>query len=313
MKKIEKQEALGLVEKTPIVYRYLPEELQMDREIAIAFIKSNENYVSAYYGALIEDKRTASETHEYKASSVVRTENADLFLNGILSDFPASLGRFTDDAEVLSLLGGTKMREAVEFTDENYHEKIVSQAIGKGFGLVDPLFEYWYKRLPRDKKTDEHVREKYGLTTDDSLFLVTAFKCLEVIDTGAGNPDAAYAALFMKCNTFRFEAFDGGDDDNVSEGYVSFFLDYRERSARIFRVFSVEKQNALAGKYFFLAGLMRPADLDPALAEVIAKDCPIARQLLPDEYILRYDLHRDPTRRDCTKCEKCSFRHFLVV
>ena len=143
--------------------------------------------------------------------------------------------------------------------------------------------------------------------------MVTAFKCLEVIDAGMGSPDDAYAALFRKCNTFRMEGAYGESGEEIAAGYLSFFLDYRKETARIFRVFPAEKQNALAGKYYFLAGLMRPDDLDPALAEVIAKTCPIARQLLPDEYILRYGLRRDPLRRDCTRCEQCSFRNLLIL
>lgn len=309
MKKIEKNEAIGLVEKSPIVYRYLPEELQRDRDVAIAFIRSNEEYVSAYYGARIKAKRGKAIT----AASITRMENAELFLNGIPKAYPEILGSFTGDAEVLSLLGSTRMCEVVEFTDENYDEKIVSKAIGEGFNLVDPLFEYWYERLPRDKKSDEHVREKYELKTDDSPFIVTAFKCLEVIDAGTGSHDDAYAALFMKCNTFRIEGSFGEDGGNLSSGYVSLFLDYRKETSRIFRVFPVEKQNALAGRYYFLAGLIRPDDLDPELAEIIAKDCPIARQLLPDEYILRYDLRRDPAHCDCTTCEKCFLSNILIV
>lgn len=312
MQNIEKKESIRLVKKAPIVYRYLPEELQMDRDVAIAFIKSNAEYVNAYYNALLEEKRTSSKTHEYKASSVIRTDNADLFLNGLPLDYPKILDSFTKDAEVMALLGGTRMYEVVDFTDENYDERVVSKAIGKGYNLVDPLFEYWYERLPRDKKTDDCIRTKFELTTDDSLFIVTAFKCLEVIDSGAGSHDDAYAALFMKCNTFRFEAFYDKDDDSVSAGYVSFFVDYRKEAARIFRVFPVERQNGLAGSYHFLAGLMKPDDLDPELAKIIAENCPIARQILPDEYILRYDLHRDPAHRDCTKCAKCFIRHMLL-
>ena len=313
MKAIEKKEAIGLIKKAPIVYRYLPEGLQKDRDVAIAFIKSNTPYVDAYYEAVMEGKRTSSETRECKTSSVMRTDNADLFRNGIPTHYPKILGDFTKDAEIMALLGATRMHEVIDFTDENYDERVVSKAIGKGPFLVGPLFEYWYDRLARDKKTGDYIRTKYELTTDDSLFIVTAFKCLEVIDTGTGSHDDAYAALFMKCNSFRSEAFYGNENDNVSAGYVSFFLDYRKEAARIFRVFPVEKQNELAGRYHFLAGLMKPDGLNPELAEIIAKNCPIARQILPDEYILRYDLKRDPEHSDCTKCEKGSFRHILIV
>lgn len=312
MQNIEKKESIRLVKKAPIVYRYLPEELQMDRDVAIAFIKSNAEYVNAYYNALLEEKRASSKTHEYKASSVIRTDNADFFLNGLPLDYPKILGSFTKDTEIMTLLGGTKMYVVIDFTDENYDERVVSKAIGKGPFLVDPLFEYWYERLPCDKKTDDYIRTKYELTTDDSLFVVTAFKCLEIIDTCADSHDDAYAALFMKCNSFRTEGSRNEGDDLLA-GYLSFFLDYRKETARIFRVFPTDRQNGLAGRYHFLAGLMKPDDLDPELAETIAENCPIARQILPDEYILRYDLHRDPEHRDCTKCEKCSFRHILIV
>lgn len=309
MKTVAKEEAVRLVEKTPIVYRYLPEELQRDRDVAIAFIKSNTPYVNAYYDARLREKRETTVT----AASVTRRENRDLFLNGLPLDYPKILGSFTKDAEVLSLLGGTRMSEAVWFTDENYNEKVVSKAIGKGFNLADPLFEYWYERLPRDRKTEEHIREKYNLAADDSLFIVTAFKCLEVIDAGTDSHDDAYAALFMKCSMFRFDTFNNRRGDDITVGYVSFFLNYREAVAPIFRVFSAERQNALARRYHFLAGLMKPDSLDPALAEIIAENCPIARQILPDEYVLRYGLRRDPERPDCTKCDKCSLRRILIV
>lgn len=313
MKTIEKEEAIRLVKKAPIVYRHLPEALQKDRDVAIAFIKSNTPYVNAYYDALIGKRRAASEDRRYTAASVTRSENPELFLNGLPLDYPEILASFSKDAEIMALLGSSKMYEVIEFTDANYDEKVVSKAIGQGPFLVGPLFEYWYERLSRDKKADEHVREKYGLNSDDPRFIVTAFKCREVIDAGMDSPDAAYAALFMKCNSFRFEAFYGGSDEDVSAGYVSFFLDHRKETARIFRVFPPDRQNRLAGEYHFLAGLIRPGDLDPGLAELIAQSCPIARQILPDEYILRYDLKRDPEHCDCTQCEKCSFRHILVV
>ncbi len=311
MKSIKKEEAICLVKKTPAVYRFLPEALQRDRDVAIAFIKSNEEYISAYNNAILEEKRRASRTHEYRASSILRTENSELFLNGIPRDYPEVLGSFTDDVEVLTLLGGTRMCETVRFTDKNYNEGLVSKAIGKGFNLADPLFEYWYDRLSRDKKADEHVREKYRLTTDDSLFVVTAFKCLEVIDACADSHDDAYAALFLKCNSFLVEGNLGEED--IREGFLSFFLDYRKKSAPILRVFPVKRQNELAYEYHFLAGLIRPRDLEPALAELIAKNCPIARQLLPDEYILRYDLKYDPDCGDCSGCAKCFLRHILIL
>lgn len=311
MRDIEKKEAISFIRKTPIVYRYLPEPLQKDRDVVIAFIKSNAGFVSAYYAAMREAKRKDAETGSFTAPSLVRKSRDDLFLNGIPEDFPQILGGFTEDAEILSLLGSTGMWNVVRFTDENYREKVVAKAIRKGYGLTDPLFDYWYERIPRDKKADEHVREKYGLTTDDLTFAVTAFKCIEVIGAGAGDPDAAYAALFMKCNTFRADMTYGGENDR-SEGYAALFLDYRRELSPIFRTFPAEKQNALAGEYYFLAGYIKPAEFDPALAEVIAKNCPIARQLLPDEYVLRYGLHRDPLRRGCDQCEKCALRHILL-
>lgn len=311
MKPIEKEEAIRLVKKTPIVYRYLPEQLQRDREVAIAFIKSNAGYISAYFAALLEAKQRDAEEGSYTASSLIRANHADLFLNGIISDLPEVLNTFTGDAEVLSLLGSTGMSAPITFTDRNYHEKVLSKAIGKGHALVDPLFAYWYARLPRDKKTDEHIRVKYELTVDDPIFLVAAFKCLEVIDAGAGDPDAAHMALLMKCNAFRAEAAHGEEED-AAIGYDPFFFDHQKQAARLFKTFSVQKQNELAGGYYFLASLMKPTDLDPALAQIIAKECPLARRLLPGEYTLRYDLHRDPAHRDCTKCAKCFIRHMLL-
>ena len=123
MKNIEKYEAIGLIEKTPIVYRYLPESLQKDRDVAIAFLKSNAAYVNAYYDALSEEKRASSRAHAYQATSLLRTDNAGLFLNGLPTHCPKILGSFTKDVEVMALLGGTRMYEVIEFTDERQSER----------------------------------------------------------------------------------------------------------------------------------------------------------------------------------------------
>lgn len=309
---ITKQDAIALVEKTPIVYDYLPEELQKDRDLAIAFIKNNDRYAAAYRGLLIELDNDIDEKHLLRSSSSVRAENEELFLDGMPWDFPEVLGRFTDDAEVLAALGSTPMWSVVTFTDENYNEKIVSKAIENGPCLVHPLFDYWYERLNRDKKTDEHIREKYELAADDSLFIVTAFKCIEIIDAYAKNPNRAYASLFMECNSFCFDGEHVNNRDEVWNGYWTLFSDYQTETARIFRVFPVEKQNELAYSYFFLASLIKPADVDPELAELIVKECPIARQLLPDEYILRYNLTGDQECVNCRKCGKCYLSNVII-
>ena len=310
---ITKQDAVALVEKTPIVYIYLPEDLQQDRDVAIAFIKNNDRYAAAYRDMLMELNLDIDEDRPLRSSHSVRAENEELFLDGMPWVFPEALENLVNDEGILTLLGNSSMKNVVGFTDETYNENIVSKAIGKAPLITHALFDYWYNRLPRDKKTDEHIREKYELNADDSRLIVTLFKCIEVIESCKDDTASVYANLFAEFNTTLFDGAYGKDRNEVLTGYMSLFRTHRQEATRIFRVLSAEDQNELAREYYFFASLIKPANLDPKLAALIAEDCPIARQLLPDEYILKYNLTDEQPCDFCQKCAKCHWANMNLI
>ncbi len=300
-------EIIGQIRKTPIVYTFLPEEWKTDREIALEFIKSNLPYAEAYHSGMRKLGERYRKEGKLLDSSVGRENFRELFLNGVPREFPKELGAFSGDGEFLSLLGSSPMWECVAFTDENYDEKMIVKSICKGYCLVNPLFDYWAERLLRDKKTAEHVRETYHLQADEPMYSVTVFKCLKVIDGAKGDKADAVSRLMRRLNEALVL-------DGIKEGeLIGFFAEHGERIGEIFRSLPVGRQNSLAHDYYAFAQFLRPQDIEPKLAEEIAKGCRMAYMVLPDEYILRYDLHYDCAHRDCTGCPKCALANMLIV
>ena len=305
------EKALETVEKYPIVYTVLPDELK-DKRMTITFLRANGRYLKLEKEINEEINKRESELRSentYASRGIMekdyKEELRNISNNAVGKTNMVDLGEQTKDADVLVAAAETDAEYFLdtfghfELTPQNYSEKAMAEAIGKQPRLASRLYFYWKDHIRDFPGKRQTVMAKFGLCNEpgnEELALYTCFKILE------GKSE--------KTHLYLFNAF-------VSDPEVQTGPDNHEILRGIFAMLSPDAQNLLVSKNYKFARYMSVENFDQKLQKIIAGECPIAGDILPDRTVLEYGLsaHRteETVREICDKCWKCKLKHIRFV
>ena len=294
-----------LVARLPRVYKYLPEEIRAQKEVALTAIQKNASSIERCSTFLDESH------HEpvFASSSVVRREHQELF-DTTMPDynqhsFPQSL---MADADVLVALADAGMGDAISFLPKYYDEKVITEAIHKSknkIGILFPLCDYWASELASDKKTAEHIKRRYNLFSDASANLIACYKCREILD-GVPNSNQLWGRVL----SYGYLLGTRGD----CESLLTISPEGLKELKRLFRSLPKQDQNsAILYGWFEYAMLIQPDYLDGDIAKQIAGTCPKAAHILPEEYVIKLGLQADADVKSCESCGRCMFNYVQFI
>lgn len=290
-----------LVARLPGVYKYLPEEIRAQKEVALTAIQKNASCIEGCSTLLDESRHEVA----FASSSVVHREHQELF-DAAMPDyyqrsFPQSL---MADADVLVALADAGMGDAISFLPKYYDEKVIAEAIHKSknkIGILFPLCDYWASELARDKKTAEHIKRRYNLFSDASADLIACYKCREILD---GVPNSNQ--LWVRVLSYGYLL--GTRDDR--ESLLTISPEGLKELKKLFRSLQEQDQNsAILYGWFEYAMLIQPDYLDGDIAKQIAGTCPKAAHILPEEYVIKFGLQADADVKSCENCGRCMFNY----
>lgn len=290
------EEALRLVEAYPIIYTVLPETYKT-REMTLCFLDANAAAVDT-----IHSQTAAEVTEDERLAKCVVHRSGNRFnrlrRNAIPED-DVDLGTWLKDPEVLARAVD---RCRFSFAPETYDEACVKAVLQQEPRLMRAAFTFWEHHISGYPKEVERIRNRFelrgrvaegkkdaaqGRTLSEEQ--LAFFKCLSLVPE---ENTAAIAQLFFSaclCGAERPFA-----DDN--------------RPAYVLAMshLAPDTQNALVADWHFCAKFVMKRLLDPDLMKSIAAVCPIAGNILPDEYILRCGLRPTGSDEDAVKqCEEC--------
>lgn len=290
-----------LVARLPSVYKYLPEEIRAQKEVALTAIQKNASNIERCPTLLDESHHEPA----FASSSAVRREHQELFDTAMPDyyqrSFPQSL---MADADVLVALADAGMGDAISFLPEYYNEKVIAEALHAAtdkISILFPLCDYWTSELARDNKTAEHIKRKHNLFSDATADLIACYKCREILD-GVSNSNQLWV------HVLSYGYLLGTRDD--CESLLTISPEGLKELKRLFRSLPKQDQNsAILYGWFEYTMLIQPDYLDGDIAKQIAGTCPKAAHILPEEYVIKFGLHADADVKSCENCGRCMFNY----
>lgn len=294
-----------LVARLPRVYKYLPEEIRAQKEVALTAIQKNASSIERC-STLLDERH-----HEpvFASSSVVRREHQELFDTAMPDYYRHSFPqRLMADADVLAALADAGMGDAISFFPKYYDEKVIVDAIhmaANKIGILFPLCDYWTSELAHDKKAAEHIKRRYNLFSDASADLIACYKCREILD---GVPNSNQ--LWVRVLSYGYLL--GTRDD--CESLLTISPEGLKELKKLFRSLPEQDQNsAILYGWFEYAMLIQPDYLDGDIAKRIANACPKAAHILPEEYVIKFGLQADADVKSCESCGRCMFNYVQFI
>ena len=305
------EKALETVEKYPIVYTVLPDELK-DKRMTITFLRANGRYLKLEKEINEEINKRESELRKentYASRGIMekdyKEELKNIRNNAVCGESTADLGEQTKDADVLIAAAEADAGYTLnvfghfELTPQNYSEKAMAEAIGRQPRLVSRLYFYWKNYIQKFSGKCQSVMAKFGLCNEPSNEELAFYNCLKIVE-GKGE----------ETHMYLFNAF-------ASDPEVQSNPDHNEILRRIFALFSSDGQNLIVSRNYKFARYVSVESLDKELQKIIAKECPIAGDILPDRAVLEYDLSPHRTENEaykkCTECGRCLLKYIRFV
>lgn len=305
------EKALKTIKKYPIVYTILPESFR-DKRMTLAFLKANGRYLKLeckineeIYKKEREFRKENKSISRGELENYYKEEFQYIRNNAVGETCTVDLGEQTKDAEVL--LAASEVDEGYflnsyggfKLTPQNYSEKAMVEAIGKQPRLVSRLYFYWKNYIQKFSGKCQSVMAKFGLCNEPSNEELAFYNCLKIVE-GKGE----------ETHMYLFNAF-------ASDPEVQSNPDHNEILRRIFALFSSDGQNLIVSRNYKFARYVSVESLDKELQKIIAKECPIAGDILPDRAVLEYDLSPHRTENEaykkCTECGRCLLKYIRFV
>ena len=284
------QECYDAVVKYPVTFEIVPQQFK-DKNLVLAFLKANGKYVQEYWD--IEEKRWQDEDEAF-SNGIFLAPNRGRFthLHDVaIVEKDVDFGEWTGDVDVLCEI--VKTRCPFSFTQDTYHEDAVKKAIAREHKLVSDVYSYWESNICKNQKEIDKVCAKYQLFENRDARTLAFFKCLSLIEK---ENSMALLQLFVSASW------------DVDSGTC--FQD-EDAFKKIFRLLDEDMQVYVVEMLYSYAKYASKKVLDGTLVEEIVKICPIAGDVLPDEYVLRYGLEQALTEEEmeekCKKCRKCQW------
>lgn len=305
------EKALETVEKYPIVYTVLPDELK-DKRMTITFLRANGRYLKLekeINKAIDKRESELRKENTYVSRAVLekdcKEELKNIRNNAVCGESTADLGEQTKDADVLIAAAEADAGYTLnvfghfELTPQNYSEKAMAEAIGRQPRLVSRLYFYWKDHIQSVPGKRQSVMAKFGLCNEPCNEELAFYTCLNVIE---GKGEEACRWLFQ---VFASDA-DARSNPDHDDIY-----------SRIFASLSSDVTNRIVSGNYRFARYVSSKILGKDLQKIIAEQCPIAGDILPDRTVLEYGLsaHRteETVREICDKCWKCKLKHIRFV
>ena len=287
--------AAAVVSKYPIVLNTLSEAMQKEKEIAKAFISSNDKIIKS---ANEEASDWRIGRHTKLTGSVERGEKAPSQLNGIIytegdhnfckfaeSLDPQLIRYWMNDPELFDMLMQSSMWEWMPIDDELYEKINHGEMIEKY-----PQYLYilrWYLCSCFSKgerlKLSEHVRRKFNMKNDSNPDEVSIMAVYEIImDMG----EDYLSVLISSYNSF------------ILAKYVSELL----------RTMPKDKRDEMIKKNIKYAYYIRDTlRNNEKIVQYICDNCPKAGDILSDRIVIKRNLKRSTLDENeiCKDCYLC--------
>ena len=305
------EKALGTIGQYPIVYTILPESFR-DKRMTLAFLRANGRYLrqeNEINKAIDKRESELRKENTYVSRAVLekdyKEELKNIRNNAVCGESTADLGEQTKDADVLIAAAEADAGYVLnvfghfELTPQNYSEKAMAEAIGKQPRLVCRLYFYWKDHIQGFPGKRQSVMAKFGLCNEPCNEELAFYTCLNVIE---GKGEEACRWLF--------QVF-------ASDADVRSNPDHDDIYSRIFASLSSDVTNRIVSGNYRFARYVSSKILGKDLQKIIAEQCPIAGDILPDRAVLEYDLSPHKTEDEaceiCAGCGRCVLKYIGFV
>jgi len=285
--------AAEIVEKYPIAFESLPENLQQSKAVAMAFIKGNDQYMAAYN--IIKSEYTIfSDGVWMQLGEITAGDTANLALNGVVPCdkwySPISndvLNSWCENEEIFESLLRSSMRSWCRISDELFekldHKKLFS---------LEPYYIIVLRRYYKEHtekldekaydKEDLHIRRKYCLSDDVSEDNIITLKTIEKIEKDC--PDAI----------------------KILSGYLNNTETVALMKSYLLALPKEERNNLIKRNIRLAYTIRNELSNDDEVVDYICEMCECAGDFLSDEIVEIRGLKR--TNLDMSKvCEDCNF------
>lgn len=289
-KETDISKAIELIRRYPRLIKSFPIKIQMNKDVAIAFIEANDPYEKEAR-AILSDWRIGR--HMHLSGGASRGDIAYLKLNGIIS--PHGLNVYDDSIDEDVLVSWCN--------DKDVFEKIIDSSMAGWVSLTNDLFEeidhnrflksypryiytlrnYFEHRVQEDEKLAEHIKRRFGLLNDADAHDIAVMATYEMImDT-----DPQLIARLVD----SYDSF-------ILAPYVVDLLLTVPKAMRD----DIIKTNIKMAYY-----ISDELENDEEIVDYICEYCPKAGDILSDEIVIKRNLKRTTLNPDdiCEDCDLC--------
>lgn len=289
----DETKAAEIVEKYPVAFESLPENLQQSKTVAMAFIKGNDQYMAAY-NKIKSEYTIFSDGVWMQLGEITAGDTANLALNGVVPcdkwHSPISnevLNSWCENEKIFESLLRSSMRSWCRISDELFqkldHKKLFS---------LEPYYiivlRGYYREHTKglDEKTREkedlHIRRKYRLSEDVSEDNIITLKAIEKIEKDC--PEAI----------------------KILSGYLNDTETVALMKSYLLALPKEERDNLIKRNIRLAYPIRNDLSNDDGVVDYICEMCECAGDFLSDEIVEKRGLKR--TNLDMSKvCADCYF------
>ena len=289
----DETKAAEIVEKYPVAFESLPENLQQSKTVAMAFIKGNDQYMAAY-NKIKSEYTIFSDGVWMQLGEITAGDTANLALNGVVPcdkwHSPISnevLNSWCENEKIFESLLRSSMRSWCRISDELFqkldHKKLFSL---EPYYIIVLRGYYSEHTKELDEKTREkedlHIRRKYRLSEDVSEDNIITLKAIEKIEKDC--PEAI----------------------KILSGYLNDTETVALMKSYLLALPKEERDNLIKRNIRLAYPIRNDLSNDDEIVDYICEMCECAGDFLSDEIVEKRGLKR--TNLDMSKvCADCYF------